>query len=228
MESEVKNVLDKIKVARHARARARKVLDRIKMDSAHMAEVIVENAEAKVKQLIDDSVKRGKEDAFKQREVKMSKARSESATLRNKILSEAKLKANAIRLEAVNKALDNIFKTILEDFIEWSKTDKLGYTQLLRRLIIEGTTVIGEDVEILVRKEDLDLDLDLESISKEIKEEMGLDIKVVYSKEPLNASGGVVVRNMRGRVVVHNTFEAIIERLRKKLYDRALKMLLGS
>ena len=161
-------------------------------------------------------------------EVKMSKARRESAILRNRILSEARLKANTIRLEAVSKALDDIFKTMLEDFIEWSKTDRLGYTRLLRRLIIEGATVIGEDVEILVRKEDLDLDLDLESISKEFKERMGLDIKVMYGKEPLDASGGVVIKNISGKVVVHNTFKAIIERLRRRLYDRALKMLLGS
>jgi vacuolar-type H+-ATPase subunit E/Vma4 len=201
-------------------------LERIRADSIHSANTIIEEARRKVAQRIEESIKQGREDAFKQREDMLRDARTKSMALRNRVLSEARLKANAIRLNAVNRALESILHDVLEELIEWSKNDRIGYMELLKNLIIEGIETIREDVELILKEEDLKLNLDLTSLSREVADKIGVNVKVTFSKEKLDAAGGVVIRSVDGRIVVHNTFEAIIERFKRRLHSRILKMLL--
>jgi vacuolar-type H+-ATPase subunit E/Vma4 len=201
-------------------------LERIRADSIYNAKTIVEEARRKAAQRIEESIKQGREDALKQREDMLRDARTKSMALRNRVLSEARLKANAIRLNAVNRALESILHDVLEEFIEWSKSDRIGYMKLLKNLIIEGIETIREDVELILKEEDLKLNLDLTSLSREVADKIGVNVKVTFSKEKLDAAGGVVIRSVDGRIVVHNTFEAIIERFKRRLHSRILKMLL--
>jgi len=204
----------------------KRFLERIKVDAHHEAERIIENAKRSVVQHIEESVKQGREDALKERENMLKDVKSRSITFRNRILSEARLKANTIRLNAINRALEKLLHDVIEQLEKWSKRDRHRYTILLKKLIAEGVEIIREDVEVLLKEEDLKLNLDLSALSNEIARKTGINAKIKVSGERLNAAGGVIVRSIDGRIVVQNTFETIVERFRRKLYDKALKMLL--
>lgn len=206
-------------------AEAERLLERIKTDLLREAEGIIENAKREVAQHKEEAARKGREDAFKRKEELLKDAKSRAATLRNKIISEAKLRASAVRLEAVNKALDDIFKLVSEKLVEWSKTDRDRYRELLEKFIMEGSLMVSEAV-VFVKKDDLDLGLDLDSLSKRIKDSLGVKVKLRYGDEPLKASGGVLIKSLDGKVIINNTFEALVERFKRRLYRHALELLL--
>jgi V/A-type H+-transporting ATPase subunit E len=134
----------------------------------------------------------------------------EAAKASGRIISEARIKAR----QNVRTVKDEL---INQCFVEASgQLEKLAslpeYRQILKALIQEGARELAEsDVLIIVNHRDRML---IGDIAGELAD---LGITITLSEETADTVGGVIVCTRSGGILVNNTFEARLRRLKKEL-----------
>jgi len=205
-----------------------KILVAIKTEAEEKAKKILEDARMRAEKILEKAEKDGREKALRDFEEARVKFEEEANTVRARMLSDARIKANSIVLEAKNRILDEVFRALIERLRRWADENRDEYVKLIETLILRSSIEVGGgELEVLLSRNDVNISLDLETLSKRVAEKTGVETRLKLSDERIDVSGGVVVRSVDKRVVSTNTFEAIVENMRGELTRVILDRLFG-
>lgn len=209
MEPEVKRIVDRI--VHDARKEAKSILEKAQKS----AEIVLENRKALARQ------KAGEKASFI-----LKRTESEVKALREIIPTDAKRKAGWMVLSEKERLVTRVFDKVKTKLEVLSRSEK--YIPILEKTILDAGIVLGGgELEVSLNERDSALPLKSGILAKAIAEKSGKETQITLSKEKNETLGGAVVKTVDGRIVVDNTFEAILKRRERDLRFKIIKILFG-
>jgi vacuolar-type H+-ATPase subunit E/Vma4 len=184
------------------------------------ARTIMAEAEAETQKALEDA----KSHMSKEAETILRNARAESEGVKRRQMSDVrhrlKLQEQAEKSKILTDVLDQTKKRAV-DFTD----DETRYFPFLVNLVVNGIRELGlGNVIIHLNARDIRR-IDRAKFEREVAKKLESNVKIEFSKEPLEASGGVVVSNIDGRTRIVNTLDERFEALESKLLVEAGKLL---
>ncbi len=176
-----------------------KIIERIENDAQRKADNILAREEDKAEELKEE-IKREKE--RKLDEIRKKKER-DIKTMKNRILSQAKLEARKKKLNIREEMMEKVFdkaKTKIKN------TDPSEYKEYLKDAVEKSVDVLGKDITIYCNKKSKDI---VKDIVDNIDSSINLD-------DSLDSIGGIKASSEKG-AEIDLTFEANLERIKKDL-----------
>ncbi len=194
-----------------------KLHNRILSDARLKAAGIVEQAEEKSKQILDESRAQAQRDAS---EI-LSRASLEAESIRRSILS-SRIRANRLRiLEEKNKIVQSVLKSVEQRLSDIAGTDQFEST--LKRLVLEAVQAVGTD-NALVR-------VGFRNAEKKGLQSLGQSLpkgtKLLADETAIDELGGVIASDPEGKMSFNNSFKARIERLDNQLLTTISSTIFG-
>ncbi len=194
-----------------------KLHNRILSDARLKAAGIVEQAEEKSKQILDESRAQAQRDAS---EI-LSRASLEAENIRRSILS-SRIRANRLRiLEEKNKIVQSVLKSVEQRLSDIAGTDQFEST--LKRLVLEAVQAVGTD-NALVR-------VGFRNAEKKGLQSLGQSLpkgtKLLADETAIDELGGVIASDPEGKMSFNNSFKARIERLDNQLLTTISSTIFG-
>ncbi|MDP6459488.1 MAG: V-type ATP synthase subunit E family protein [Candidatus Hydrothermarchaeota archaeon] len=200
----------------NAAAKASKITSRIEEDSEVEAQEILRDFQAKA----DEIIAKTKAQAKSIEDEIIQKGRHDAELINQRIIANAKLQAKKHGLDVKEEIIQNAFDEA-EKRLEKITLSK-EYQNILKSIIAEGVESIGgDDVEVVVRKEDVKLVN--KAFLKELRKKLGVNITL--SEDSIKSLGGAIIRTRDGTIVVNNTFETRMRRMRDELRSKVAKIL---
>jgi len=184
-----------------------KLHNRILSDARLKAAGIVEQAEEKSKQILDESRAQAQRDAIDI----LSRAGLEAESIRRSILS-SRIRANRLRiLEEKNKIVQSVLKSVEQRLSDIASTDQFDST--LKRLVLEAVEAVGTDNAVVK--------VGFRNAEKKGLQSLGQSLpkgtKFLADETVIDELGGVIVSDPEGKMSFNNSFKARIERLDNQL-----------
>jgi V/A-type H+-transporting ATPase subunit E len=200
----------------NAAAKASKITSRIEEDSEVEAQEILRDVQAKA----DEIIAKTKAQAKSVEDEIIQKGRHDAELINQRIIANAKLQAKKHGLDVKEEIIQNAFDEA-EKRLEKITLSK-EYPNILKSIIAEGVESIGgDDVEVVVRKEDVKLVN--KAFLKELRKK--LSVNITLSEDSIKSLGGAIIRTRDGTIVVNNTFETRMRRMRDELRSKVAKIL---
>ncbi|UCD97035.1 MAG: hypothetical protein JSV35_03000 [Candidatus Bathyarchaeota archaeon] len=201
-----------------------KFTDRILEDAREEAKTIVTQAEKSAEVLLENRRQAGQQKAEEDMYALLRRAESEVEIIRGRVATETRREAGWLVLskkeQLVTKVLDEV-KRRLED-LQKSKR----YIPILEKTIIDaGTALEGGKLEVMLSEDDSTLPIRLDTLAKAITEETGVKTSLTLAKKRIKGLGGALVKMPSDKIIVDNTFEAILKRREKELRFRISRIL---
>jgi len=194
-----------------------KLHNRILSDARLKAAGIVEQAEEKSKQILEESQSQAQRDA---NDI-LSKASLEAESIRRSILS-SRIRANRLRiLEEKNKIVQSVLKSVEQRLSDIARTDKFEST--LKRLVLEAGEAGGTDNAVVkggfrnAEKKSL----------QSLGESLPKGTKLLADETAIDELGGVIASDPEGKMSFNNSFKARIERLDNQLLTTISSTIFG-
>ncbi|MDP6613303.1 MAG: V-type ATP synthase subunit E family protein, partial [Candidatus Hydrothermarchaeota archaeon] len=192
------------------------ITSRIEEDSEVEAQEILRDFQAKA----DEIIAKTKAQAKSIEDEIIQKGRHDAELINQRIIANAKLQAKKHGLDVKEEIIQNAFDEA-EKRLEKITLSK-EYQNILKSIIAEGVESIGgDDVEVVVRKEDVKLVN--KAFLKELRKKLGVNITL--SEDSIKSLGGAIIRTRDGTIVVNNTFETRMRRMRDELRSKVAKIL---
>ena len=187
--------------------------------SKEKAHQIVEQAQAEHRSLLDSAAS-----AISREENEiLHNAQTEAEGIKRREISEVRHQAKLLEQSEKDKVLSSVFEDVKAKLRE-STNDQDTYFAYLIRLATDAVSHLGrERVTIHFTPGDLKR-LNTAQLAREI-EKLTPSVKVEIAKDPVEATGGVVVASNDGRIRVVNTFEQRLEALEPRLLIEAGRIL---
>ncbi|MFW6375771.1 MAG: V-type ATP synthase subunit E [Thermoplasmatota archaeon] len=176
-----------------------KIIERIEKDAQRKVDNILAREEEKAEELKEE-IEREKERRLD--EIRKKKER-EIKTLKNRILSQAKLEARKKKLNVREEMMEKVFENAKN---ELGDTDPSEYKDYLKNAVEKSTDVLGEDITIYCNEKS-------ESIVRDIVENINPSVELENS---LDSIGGIKASSEKG-AEIDLTFEANMKRIKKDL-----------
>ena len=194
-----------------------KLHNRILSDARLKAAGIVEQAEEKSKQILDESRAQAQRDAIDI----LSRAGLEAESIRKSILSY-RIRANRLRiLEEKNKIVQSILKSVEQRLSDIARTDQFDST--LKRLVLEAVEAVGTDNAVVK--------VGFRNAEKKGLQSLGQSLpkgtKFLADETVIDELGGVIVSDPEGKMSFNNSFKARIERLDNQLLTTISSTIFG-
>ena len=187
--------------------------------SKEKARQIVEQAEQEHKRLLEDAYATiGREE----NEILRS-AQTQAEGIKRREISEVRHQAKLLEQSEKDKILSSVLEDVRAKLRE-STRDQKTYLAHLIRLAADAIRQLGmDDVTVHLSSEDLKR-IDSTVFTLEVAKHTS-PIKLEIAKEPIEASGGVVVASKDGRIRIVNTFEQRFEALEPRMLIEAGRIL---
>ena len=194
-----------------------KLHNRILSDARLKAAGIVEQAEEKSKQILDESRAQAQRDAIDI----LSRAGLEAESIRKSILSY-RIRANRLRiLEEKNKIVQSILKSVEQRLSDIARTDQFEST--LKRLVLEAVEAVGTDNAVVK--------VGFRNAEKKGLQSLGQSLpkgtKFLADETVIDELGGVIASDPEGKMSFNNSFKARIERLDNQLLTTISSTIFG-
>ena len=194
-----------------------KLHNRILSDARLKAAGIVEQAEEKSKQILDESRAQAQRDAIDI----LSRAGLEAESIRKSILSY-RIRANRLRiLEEKNKIVQSILKSVEQRLSDIARTDQFDST--LKRLVLEAVEAVGTDNAVVK--------VGFRNAEKKGLQSLGQSLpkgtKFLADETVIDELGGVIASDPEGKMSFNNSFKARIERLDNQLLTTISSTIFG-
>lgn len=156
----------------------------------------------------------------------LARGEQEARRESQRILAEARIQARRETVRAQESVVQESFAQARERLarIATGGADgDISYAAVLERLIAESIISAGTaELEVLVNPRDRSVVTPalLEKIAGQTGSELGCTVTLRVADEPLQCSGGVVVRSVDGNLRVENTFESRLARFREDIRTR--------
>jgi len=135
---------------------------------------------------------------------------SELRAVHDRIVGRANLDGRKMVMEVKMELLDTVFEYAREKLEAMAKKGGADYQEVVKKLISEAVEAIGED-ELIVSSNKADNGF-LKKILSELTKELGVSLRL--DAKPIDAMGGVIVKNQRGTKVYYNTLEGRLSKVR--------------
>lgn len=181
---------------------------------------LLQDADKKVEKIVESAKEEvARINANSETEV-LSLIGSDLNAARDRIIGNAQLEGRKDLLLARQDILTGVFDEVLERLRGIARRDDADFDRggILIALIKEDAEEVGGE-EFIVSGNEADLEYlgkNLGKIRKALKQSIG-ENKVSLDSEPLDISGGVVVRNSDGTKTYHNTFEGRLANVRARI-----------
>src|SRR3989454_8792096 len=184
-----------------------KLHNRILSDAKLKAAGVVEQAEDKSKQVLDEAQAQARRDA---NDI-LAKASLEAESIRRSILS-SRIRANRLRiLDEKNKIVQSVLKSVEQGLSDIARTDQFDST--LKRLVLEAVEAVGTDNAVVK--------VGFRNAEKKGLQSLGQVLpkgtKLLADETPIDELGGVIASDPQGKMSFNNSFKARIERLDNQL-----------
>jgi vacuolar-type H+-ATPase subunit E/Vma4 len=197
-----------------------KFTDDILTVARERARQVVDQAENERQRLVDDA----KATIAREANDTLRNAQAEAEGIRRREVSEVRHK---VKLQEQSEK-DKILSAVLDEAkakVREITRDENKYLAYLARLGADAIRQLGmERVTVHLNADDLKR-IDVSNLTREIDKHAPPGTKVEISKEPISASGGIIVSNQDGKVRIVNTFEQRFEALESKLLIEAGRLL---
>src|SRR2546425_3116596 len=194
-----------------------KLHNRILSDAKLKAAGIVEQAEDKSKQILDEAQAQAERDA---NDI-ISRASLEAESIRRSILS-SRIRANRLRiLDEKNKIVQSVLKSVEKSLSNIVSSDQFEST--LKRFVAEAVEAVGT-VNALVK-------IGFRNADKKSFQSLGQSLpkgtKLLAEETAVDDLGGVVASDPEGKIIFNNSFRARLERLDNELLTTISSTIFG-
>ncbi len=203
---------------------AQKITDQILIDAREDAESLIIETRKSAEIMLERQVELGRQKAAERVSSIVGKARNESDITRGMVFSDVRRKAGWMVLSEKERLITNVLDEAKSRLTALGKTQK-HIPELERMILDAGIALGGGELQILLNDRDSALSLNLNAISKAISKKTGNMTELELSKERIKASGGVIVKSADGKVVLDNTFEAMLKRRERELRLKIARVL---
>src|SRR2546427_11152403 len=191
--------------------------NRILSDARLKAAGIVEQAEEKSKQILEESRAQVQRDA---NDI-LSRASLEAENIRRSVLS-SRIRANRLRiLEEKNKIVQSVLKSVEQRLSDIARTDKFEST--LKRLVLEAVEAVGTDNAVVK--------IGFRNAEKKSLQSLGQSLpkgtKLLADETAIDELGGGIASDPEGKMSFNNSFKARIERLDNQLLTTISSTIFG-
>jgi len=139
---------------------------------------------------------------------------SELRAVSDRIVGQAELEGRETLMDARKNLLDSIFEEARERLNEVAQGNaETDYHKILKKLISEAVTAIGED-EFMIRANKEDLEYLRKNLSDMDFGITGIDFR--FAEEAVDTMGGVIVENRDGTKIYRNTLESRLMTVRQE------------
>jgi len=150
---------------------------------------------------------------------------SELRAVNDRIVGSAELEGRKMLMQARQELLSKVFEEAerrLEAMAEGMGSD---YTDILVKMLSESLSAIGgEDFIVTANERDLAyLKKNLRTINRDLKKTLGGTIKL--GDEPIDITGGVVVRNNDATKTYYNTLKGTLVNVRSRIEAEVAEIL---
>lgn len=178
------------------------------------AEKVIKSAKEEVKTINAESEKQI-----------LSLVGSELRAVNDRIVGSAELEGRKMLMQARQELLSKVFEEAerrLEVMAEGMGSD---YTDILVKMISESASAIGgEEFIVAANERDLAyLKKSLRTINKDLKKALGGTIKL--GDEPIEITGGIVVRNNDATKTYYNTLKGTLVKVRSRIEAEVAEIL---
>jgi vacuolar-type H+-ATPase subunit E/Vma4 len=196
-------------------------------------EDILANAKAKADSIIreaENETQRASDEAkatiARETEAIMRSARADAEAVKRRQISEARHRAKIREQHEKDKIMQDVLEKSKKRMLELAR-DETKYVPFLTRLIQDGVRELGDKTALIHLNEN-----DTRNIShiedRLSKATSGHDnVKLSWSKDPIQASGGAIISSQDGKIRIVNTLDQRFEALESKLLIEARKSLFG-
>ena len=199
-------------------------------ETEKFTEDILSNARGKAQSIIDEAEteaqkasEEAKTAAAREAESIMQGARADADAVKRREISEARHRAKIREQEEKDKIMQEVLERAKKRTLELVK-DESKYSPLLTHLIESGINELGEkNVMIHLNARDLKT---ITSLEPKIAR-FAAHVKVEWSREPIEASGGAIISSPDGKMRIVSTLEQIFDALESRLLIEASKSLFG-
>jgi vacuolar-type H+-ATPase subunit E/Vma4 len=194
-----------------------KLHNRILSDAKLKAAGIVEQAEDKSKQILDEAQAQAQRDA---NDI-ISRASLEAESIRRSILS-SRIRANRLRiLDEKNKIVQSVLKSVEKSLSNIASSDQFEST--LKRFVAEAVEAVGKD-NVVVK-------IGFRNADKKSLQSLGPSLpkgtKLLAEETAIDDLGGVVASDPEGKMIFNNSFRARLERLDNQLLTTISSTIFG-
>lgn len=203
---------------------AHRITEQILVDAREDAKSLVMEARKSAEVMMEEQGEMGRQKAAERVSSILSKAKSEADIARGMVFTDIRKKAGWMVVSEKQRLIRDVLDRARSRLESLTKTD--NYLSELEKIIVDaGIALGGENIQVLLNKNDSMLPLKLNAMSKAISQKTGNKTQLELSKERIEAFGGAVVRTVDGKVILHNTFEAMLKRREEKLRLKIAKIL---
>ena len=151
---------------------------------------------------------------------------SELRAVSDRIVGSAELDGRRMLMQTRQELLSKVFEAAerrLEEMAEGMRSD---YTTILVKLISESASAIGGEVFFVTANErDLTyLKKNFKTINRDLKKDLG-DITIKLEDDPIDITGGVVVRNEDATKTYYNTLKGKLDTVRSRIEAEVAQIL---
>lgn len=186
---------------------------------------IMTKAEEKAKKIIQSAEEEVARIKAESEEQIVSLVGSELRAVNDRIVGSAELEGRKMLMLTRQELLSKVFEEAerrLEEMAEGMRSD---YTTILVKLISESASAIGGEVFFVIANErDLTyLNENLKTINRDLKKALGGVIKL--EDDPIDITGGVVVRNNDATKTYYNTLKGKLDNVRSRIEAEVAQIL---
>jgi len=197
-----------------------KFTDDILNTARQRAESIVQEAETETHRASDEA----KVTIAREAEAVVRNARADADAVKRRYISEARHRSKLREQQEKERIVQDVLSEVRKRTSALAG-DEAKYVPLLTHLIETGLRELGDKTAI-VRLNKSDLERNVLGLEQRINKSL-TQVKVEWSKEPIEAIGGAVVSSLDGRIRIVNTLDQRFEALEPKLLIEARTSLFG-
>ena len=186
---------------------------------------IMAKAEEKARKIIEsaeEEVEKIKAESEKQI---ISLVGSELRAVNDRIVGSAELEGRKMLMLTRQELLSNVFEEAERRLLEMADGMGPEYTSILAKMISESASAIGgEEFIVTANERDLTyLKKKLTTVNRDLKKALGSVIKL--EDDPIDITGGVVVRNDDATKTYYNTLKGKLENVRSRIEAEVAQIL---
>jgi len=151
---------------------------------------------------------------------------SELRAVSDRIVGSAELDGRRMLMQTRQELLSKVFEAAERRLNEMAEGMGSDYTTILVKLISESASAIGGEVFFVTANErDLTyLKKNIKTINRDLKKDLG-EITIKFEDDPIDITGGVVVRNDDATKTYYNTLKGKLDNVRSRIEAEVAQIL---
>lgn len=204
-------------------SKTQKIIDRILADSRENAEFILMNARQSADEKMTEQRKLARKRSVSETSSILKKGEEKAEAVRRIVVLDARRKVGWMLLSEKERLVTSVLDEVKTQLEALPQSE---YLSILQRLIVNAGVAIDVDrLEVLLRDQDSKLPLGLSTLADTIAEKTAKNTELVISNEKIESIGGCIIRTTDKRIIIDNTFLAILKRREKTLRHKIAKIL---